>query len=248
VDEYAKEFWLPKHGSSEGEYEDAAAIANDRMRFAVADGATETSFSGAWARQLVRAFTSGKLSIPIALEELIPLQARWQESIAHRHPLPWYAEEKANSGAFAAFVGLEFSQEKTDAGTRKIWRATAAGDSCLVQVRGDEIIHAFPLADSASFGNRPNLLSSAPSSNGDSSELVKQCTGSWGCEDVFFLMTDALACWFFKEQELGNKPWILFRDLDTQDSVPFEKFVTDLRASGRMKNDDVTLLRIDNLP
>ncbi len=229
MEAYAKDFRFPKHGSSEAEYEDASSVANNRVRFAVADGATETSFSGAWAKQLVRAFTSGKLSIPIALEELTPLQTRWQK-IAHRHPLPWYAEEKANSGAFAALVGLEFSQEQSDAGTQKIWRATAAGDSCLVQVRGDEIIQAFPLTDSASFGNRPNLLSSAPSSNGNSSELVTQCTGSWGCEDVFFLMTDALACWFFKEREQGNKPWVILRDLDTQDSVPFEKFVTDLRA------------------
>lgn len=244
----AKEFRLPKHGSSEAEYEDASSIATDRVRFAVADGATETSFSGAWAKQLVRAFTGGKLSIPIALEELIPLQTRWQKNIAHRHPLPWYAEEKVNSGAFAAFIGLELSQEQTNAGTQKVWRAIAAGDSCLVQVRGDEIIQAFPLADSTSFGNRPNLLSSASVSNGNISELVIQCTGSWGCDDAFFLMTDALACWFFKEKELGNKPWIQLRDLDTQDSVPFEKFVTDLRASGRIKNDDVTLLRIDNLP
>lgn len=242
----AQEFRLPKLGSSDAEYEDASSIGSNRLRFAVADGATETSFSGAWAKQLVRAFTGGRLSIPIALEQLTPLQARWQK-IAHRHPLPWYAEEKANSGAFAAFVGLEFTQELSEAGTQKIWRATAAGDSCLVQVRGDEIVHAFPLADSASFGNRPNLLSSSPNSNG-LSELVMQCSGSWGCEDAFFLMTDALACWFFKEHEQGNKPWILLRDLDTQDGVSFEKFVADLRADQQMKNDDVTLLRIDIIP
>lgn len=246
MEAHAQEFRLPKNGSSEAEYEDASSIGNNRLRFAVADGATETSFSGAWAKQLVRAFTGGKLSIPIALEELTPLQARWQK-IAHRHPLPWYAEEKANSGAFAAFVGVEFSQEHSATGTQKVWQATAAGDSCLVQVRGNEIHKAFPLADSASFGNRPNLLSSSPSSNGHS-ELVMQSSGSWGCEDAFFLMTDALACWFFKECEQGNKPWILLRDLDTQDGVPFEKFVADLRADGRMKNDDVTLLRIDIIP
>jgi hypothetical protein len=246
VEALAQEFRLPKLGSSDAEYEDASSIGSNRLRFAVADGATETSFSGAWAKQLVRAFTGGRLSIPIALEQLTPLQARWQK-IAHRHPLPWYAEEKANSGAFAAFVGLEFTQELSEAGTQKIWRATAAGDSCLVQVRGDEIVHAFPLADSASFGNRPNLLSSSPNSNG-LSELVMQCSGSWGCEDAFFLMTDALACWFFKEHEQGNKPWILLRDLDTQDGVSFEKFVADLRADQQMKNDDVTLLRIDIIP
>jgi len=247
VEIYAKEFWLPKHGSSDAEYEDFFSSAKDKSRFAVADGASEASFSREWAKQLVRAFTAKKLSVPIILDELKPLQSRWEQFV-RRHPLPWYAEEKVNLGAFAAFIGLEFLEENSETGTQKIWRATAAGDSCLVQVRGNEIIRAFPIADSASFGNRPNLLSSAPSSNGKSSELVLQCNGSWGCEDAFFLMTDALACWFFKEQELGNQPWVVLRDLDTQDGPPFQKFVGDLRADGRMKNDDVTLLRIDIIP
>src|SRR5438105_1448999 len=118
---YHKEFWLPKLGSTRTEYEDASSIAKDRFRFAVADGATEASFSGVWAKQLVRAFTSKKLSIPLLLEELKPLQSKW-ESIIHRHALPWYAEEKANNGAFAAFVGLELLQECLDAGTKRTWR------------------------------------------------------------------------------------------------------------------------------
>lgn len=237
---YAKEFCVPKNGNTEAENDDSFSSAKDKSRFAVADGATEASFSREWAKQLVRAFTAKKLSIPIALDELKPLQSRWGEFV-HRHPLPWYAEEKASSGAFAAFVGLEFLEEKK-------WRATAAGDSCLVQVRGNEIIKAFPLADSVSFGNRPNLLSSISSANGNNTELVMHCDGSWGCEDVFFLMTDALACWFFKELEQGNKPWNLLRDLETQDGVPFQKFVAGLRSEQRMKNDDVTLVRIDILP
>ena len=150
---YAKEFCVPKNGNTEAENDDSFSSAKDKSRFAVADGATEASFSREWAKQLVRAFTTKRLSIPIALDELKPLQSRWDKFV-HRHPLPWYAEEKASSGAFAAFVGLEFLEEKK-------WRATAAGDSCLVQVRGNEIIKAFPLADSASFGNRPNLLSAS---------------------------------------------------------------------------------------
>lgn len=193
---YAKEFWLPKRGSTDAEYEDASSISDDRFRFAVADGATETSFSGIWARQLVRAFTNRKLSIPIAPDELKPLQSRW-EKIVHRHPLPWYAEEKASSGAFAAFVGLELTREDSGTGTVRNWRAIAAGDSCLIQIRGEEVI-SFPLSDFGSFSSRPNLLSSSAASNGIPKDLFLQCTGSWGCDDAFFLMTDALACWFLK--------------------------------------------------
>jgi hypothetical protein len=246
VEVYAKEFWLPKRGSSEAEYEDSSSIAKDNCRFAVADGAAETTFSRVWAKQLVRAFTKNKLSIPIALHELEPLQNCWQK-IVRRRPLPWYAEEKANNGAFAAFLGLELSEHQTEVGIKRKWQAIAVGDCCLVQVRGNEIIIAFPLADSRSFTSRPNLLSSLPSSSESVSELYLNCSGSWGCEDVFLLMTDALACWFFKEQEQGNEPWNLIRDLDTYGQVSFEKLVTDLRSEGRLKNDDVTLVRIDVL-
>lgn len=246
---YPKAFHLPKLGNSESEYEDFFGFAKDKRRFAVADGATEASFSQEWAKQLVRAFTSKRLSIPLVLDELKPLQARWQQFI-HRHPLPWYAEEKANFGAFAALVGLELSEEDSEEGKKRTWQAVAAGDSCLVQVRANEIIAAFPLADSESFGNSPKLLSSSPQSNGHANDLTLVSNGSWGCEDVFFLMTDALACWFFKEREKNNQPWNILRDLDmnTNGQISFEKLITDLRSSGQMRNDDVTLVRIDFLP
>jgi hypothetical protein len=246
VEIYATEFWLPKHGSTEAEYEDAFGVAPDKSRFAVADGATEASFSGIWAKQLVRAFTSRKLSSPLSTEELNPLRTKWQ-TIVHRHPLPWYAEEKASSGAFAAFVGLEL-MEKSPEGEERKWRASAAGDTCLVQVRGNAILEAFPYADSSHFNNRPDLLCSSPAFNGNATTPVSHRTGAWGCEDVFFLMTDALACWFFKEAEQGGQPWNALRDLDTDAQVSFEHFVKDLRATGRMKNDDVTLVRVDILP
>ena len=238
----AKVFWLPKAGSSESEYEDAFRIGSSELRFAIADGATEASFSRLWAKQLVRAFTKNNLSAPIKLEELMPLQRSW-EKIVHRRPLPWYADEKINDGAFAAFVGLEFLQDRQEDIAQKNWRATAAGDSCIVQVRGDEIISGFPINESILFNNRPNLLSSKPSLNGN--ELILNVTGSCHCDDVFFLMTDALACWFLKEKELGNTPWHCLRDLDTEGCPSFPSLIADLRSTGKIKNDDVTLLRID---
>ncbi len=39
---------LPKRGNTEDEYEDAWAVDPARGRFAVADGASETSFAGRW--------------------------------------------------------------------------------------------------------------------------------------------------------------------------------------------------------
>lgn len=78
-----------------------------------------------------------------------------------------------------------------------------------------------------------------------SKDLIMTATGSWGSDDLFLLMTDALACWFFKEREQGNRPWNILRDVDAHDDVSFDDMISDLRASERIKNDDVTLLRIN---
>jgi hypothetical protein len=70
--------------------------------------------------------------------------------------------------------------------------------------------------------------------------------GAWQPGDAFYLMTDALACWFMRETEEGRTPWRVLRDLNTSDEVkPFREWVETLRAEGAMRNDDVTLLRVD---
>lgn len=242
----AREFWLPKHGSTDAEYEDASSIALKDFRFAIADGATEASFSGIWAKKLVRAFAKKEISVPLPLEALKPIQAEWLK-IVHRRPLPWYAEEKVNNGAFAAFLGLELSEEAGAGGVKRTWQASAAGDACLVQIRGNKIHDAFPYKDSASFNNHPDLLGSTNIFNGSGEGLISHQTGTWGCDDVFFLMTDALACWFFKSVEQGQEPWNVLRDLDTEAQGSFEDFVAGLRSANAMKNDDVTLVRVDIL-
>ena len=251
MDAYLEAFWLPKEGSTESEYEDACFPRKGRnypigkrRRFAIADGATEASFSRLWARLLVRGFVSQRLGIPTTFEQLKPIQERWRSKVGGKS-LAWYAEEKMAYGAFAALLGLEFSEENGEAGTVRSWQATAAGDCCLIQVRANVVINTFPFDDSGAFSNRPDLLASLPAFNRPEDELVKSFKGTWGCDDTFFLMTDALACWFFKEREAGSEPWNLLRDMDTQGQVSFQKFIASLRHSSSIKNDDVTLVRID---
>src|SRR6266513_307758 len=66
-------------------------------------------------------------------------------------PLPWYAEEKMRSGAFSSLAGLTLhgpAAEETGDGAGGAWESFAVGDSCLFQVRADELIVAFPLGSS----------------------------------------------------------------------------------------------------
>ena len=257
MDVHAEAFWLPKSGSSEEEYEDAfgppalkltQGFKGERLRFAVADGATEASFSKQWATQIVRGCVQGRLGVPLTAEELKPLQERWQKAV-HRRPLPWYAEEKAERGAFASLLGLEVFEVVTGPGISLAWRAVAVGDSCLFQVEWGQVLKAWPIANSAEFGNTPNLLGSLAANNGVglAEARVQEAEGGCGHDTGFYLMTDALSGWFLREHERGNEPGRILRALGTNTGPTFATLVGELRRAGDMKNDDVTLLRIDIL-
>lgn len=248
----ARALWLPKAGNSADEYEDAWAVgdetpeAADRFRCAVADGATEASFSGLWARLLTRGYCDGGFPDAPEARDFAPLQEAWAREVA-AIPLPWYAEEKARSGAFAALLGLQIAAHAGDDGASGgRWEALAVGDSCLFQVRGGRVILAWPVAAADDFTNRPTLLSSNPASNDDAvAAQLAPAGGDWLPGDTFYLLTDALACWFLIACEAGGHPW---RDLDviaTADNASaFVRWIGELRAAQALRNDDVTLLRV----
>lgn len=241
--------WKQKAGNHEEEYEDAfwprcgvSAEYRKELSVAVADGATESSFSGVWARQLVHAYCRGILNRSNLTESLAKKQHAWARFV-ERKPLPWYAEEKARKGAFSTILGLSLN-DKDETGTSGTWEAFAVGDSCLVQIRDETLLTSFPLSTAAAFTNSPFLLGSTPDANVGSDSQVRHESGNWQSGDRFYLMTDALAAWFFREVENNQAPWRALRDLDT-DELPFRPWLDDLRSSHQMRNDDVTLYRID---
>ncbi|MFN7140742.1 MAG: hypothetical protein ACK4UN_15505 [Limisphaerales bacterium] len=245
-----KAFSVPKAGNTAEEYEDASA--HSQHRFAMADGATESSYSERWAQNLVSKFVEAPpdhIRNPnVPLEEwLKPLQKQWHDSIPWNR-LPWYAEEKARGGAFSSFLGLEITPAPKrlrlldfifpKRGVR--WHAIAVGDSCFFQVRGEGMLKAFPIEKSAQFNNRPLLLSSSPKRNKSVWKHLKQAEGDCKVGDLFLFMTDALALWFLRETEAGRTPWALLLELQSQEE--FASFVSKLRKGGTLRNDDTTLL------
>lgn len=246
----AQGFWAPKLGNQDSEYEDAfyprGQIIGQEAKlfsFAVADGATETSFSGIWAKQLVRAFCKGMSDGPAIAKELVSLREHWRK-IVSRRPLPWYAEEKIRSGAFAAIIGLVL-EDGSDAKGQGTWKAIAVGDSCVFHVRNKQVLGCFPIKKSADFNNSPQLLSSNnPVNDGDKVRVVKR-SGRWLEGDTFYLMTDAIACWFMKQVEANIVPARELAYLTDGDSNPFRLWLKDLRDHQSVRNDDVTILRIE---
>jgi len=233
--------WLPKSGNALGEYEDAFCrhchLGADVSRLAVADGATEASFSRQWAQLLVRAYCDGQFANDVLWRALQELQPKWLAKVRPT-PLPWYAEEKLQRGAYSSLVGLTLhARGEDEVGT---WEALAIGDSCLFQIQNKKLIVKWPLDSSVQFNNSPILLSTKLECN---EGLVKQTkSGKWSPGDLFYLMTDALAQYYLQAVEQGGSPESVMPDFS---SVVFSDWVARRRSSGQMRNDDVTLLRVN---
>jgi hypothetical protein len=234
-------FRLSKRGHSDQEYEDAYAGEPSTGRFAVADGASEASFAGVWARVLVDGFVSVPGRPWRELEWLEGQRRLWAEKIDPLQ-LPWYAQEKREQGAFATLLGLAL-WPATPAGPGR-WSALAVGDSCLVHTRGERFLTSFPLTEAAEFDNQPRLLCSRTVTADTESE---QAQGRWQSGDRFLLMTDALAQWFLSQTEEGRAPLesinALLAGPNPQDA--FAAWVKGRRDHEGLRNDDVTLLVID---
>jgi hypothetical protein len=237
-------FSLPKQDHQQEEYEDAWACNTPVTRLALADGASDAFESRLWAQALVQAFIREPPAqhCETLLDWLATPTQVWKEGI-HWERLPWYAEEKARRGAFATLLGVSFAwpgaNSTGEAGAIAQWQAIALGDVCLFQIRGEEVMAHFPIEQATDFGTTPPLLSTRLEYNRRTLEALRTSTGECQPGDLFVLATDALAAWFLRQVEGGERPWQYLVGLT--DDI-FTTLVTCLRQDGAMRNDDVTLV------
>ncbi len=238
--------WLPKAGHRDHEYEDAcwpetsSGRQGSFLRCAVADGATESAFAGAWARQLACAWGQGRLEPGDLAAGLAGEQAAWQAAV-DAQPLPWYAEEKARSGAFAALLGVTVdTSDPEQAG----WQAFAVGDCALFHVRANALVQSFPAEDAAFFTGSPVLISSLPQRNGAVAENLHLAAGALRIGDRLYLVTDALGQHLLQAVETGAAPWGALERALAGRRRNFVAWIDALRTEGALRNDDVTALRV----
>ncbi|MEU9884136.1 hypothetical protein [Sphaerisporangium sp. NPDC051011] len=230
------------------------------LRIALSDGASESVLAGLWAQTLVDHFvavTPGAIASRESFgDEAVMATASWEATlgdyIAQRdaagRPIRWYEQPKLDRGAYATLLAVAFHPlgkgEPTDPRDVGWWSAAVIGDCCLFQVRDRSLVTAFPLTGSDDFGTSPHLLNSRNRNSLLISERVVMSTGSLQQQDDFYLCTDAMAAWFLREVEQGGRPWEELRDLGMRDRPSFADFVETQRASGRMRNDDTTLIHV----
>jgi hypothetical protein len=266
-------FWLPRQGNSPAEYEDACAASDAAGRYAVADGASEGCFTDVWARLLVEDFVGRTDCLaaewPVSLSQV---QGRWDADVRSRE-IAWHAEPWVQQGAYAAFLGISLtfgtstesmgeqhiedvnvgdtnSCEAPEGKFRQIetvrFSAVAIGDTCLFHTRDGALLRAFPLERAEQFNNAPNLVGARMSLEQIHKKRDSWTDGEGRPGDRLWAMTDALARWCLAEVEADGNPWAELELLlaESADGDRFAPWIDRLRQSGRLRNDDVTLLAI----
>lgn len=230
-------FSVPKDGNTITECEDIwhYAQGDQLISIALSDGATESSFAKEWAKELVTAFVNRDHACRQAQHLqawLQPVQQTWQQWLDKQN-LTWFAKRKAGTGSFATFLGLEILPDLS-------WQALATGDSCLFIVRNQQAHLNFPIQSSHEFNHRPRLIGTYTE---PANIQMHQANGVVTLGDRFYLTTDAIACWIFKQIEASQDPWVKLGELRSQDH--FAHWVNELRDHREIANDDTTLLCLE---
>jgi hypothetical protein len=243
LDVEVRGFLFPKQGTEMADCEDAIGINQGAQLYAVADGATEAFDARSWAIQLAHRWVSER---PPAIDtESFRSWVGDQGDVFHsgwkKTDLPWYAEEKSRSGSYAAFVGLGLELNGAPR-----WRAIALGDSCLVHRRRQSLIRSLPVSRYQDFNSAPLLVPSLHRLQESALSRLVTAEGTIEPGDVFLLLSDAAAAWYLERWE-GD-------DTDREEidrlleSDQGEERVLELvhreRELGRLKDDDIAILRI----
>ena len=248
--------WVPRTGCGPSEYQDAyyprvpGERRGQRLRFALADGATESLLSGRWADLLVRSYCrcpdrqlAGALYTAREVWNRQQLTYPQEREDAGR-PIQWFEERGLAQGAHATFLGLQLTSARTGA-KQGTWSAVAVGDTCLFHLRAGRLLASFPIDRPERFSSSPPLVTSRR--NGHPQDRVEAARGDWRDGDTFVLATDALAHWFLGAALSRSHP---ARELGVAASggpARFGAWVEELRSRREMTDDDVTVMTVDVL-
>jgi hypothetical protein len=234
-----RQLLLPKLDHEASECEDAIAFDTNTARFAVTDGATEAIHARQWATNLAEHWVRNESTL--TLEEFrkwVADEGRELHDSWSGLTLSWYSEEKARAGSFAAFVGVELDL-KSDTPS---WKAIALGDTCLLHCRGGALLKSLPLSRFESFNSAPVLVASNSKLHDTTMQSVVIDSGSCENGDVLLLMSDAAAAWCLQRFEQSDFDANFLTAKADEELI---RFFDDEREAGRIRNDDLAVLRIE---
>lgn len=218
---------------------DNYAVNKNSHRFSVSDGVSKSFFPKVWSEILAGQFVE---RTDLKESELIKVcQDEWQKRIDEIVSLPetkWFTKTQYSrkDPALATFVGLQFLEKE------KKWSASALGDSFLFFVpKGykdyqKELVKLSSKVEPIVFDNFPDYLTSI----GESHKGRAKEKGGNLRNGTFYLMTDALAEWFIKEEENAIGKITVWKS-----QADFERFITQAIEENQLTNDDCAILCIE---
>jgi hypothetical protein len=222
-------------------------------RYIVLDGATGSYDPVRWVDQLATSFIPppNAPAGPVFQQRKMgdwfeQMQKLWVKNTPPLDPI----EDKKNTevGSFATLLGLEVLGLD---GPEPYWRAVALGDTVLFHVRDDKLQSNFPPMGPRDFTTNPDGVRTKQSYLQQMEDRLLLSSGVLDVGDLIFIATDAMAEWILKavhrdQRREEQKVWRTLAGL-VHPNV-FADFVADQRkeadAAKRMKDDDVTLMRL----
>lgn len=227
-----------KEAENPSDCADNYAYNQETFRFAISDGVTKSFFPNIWSKILVESFVALEGATELSI---IDCQDKWLKQVDEKANAPeakWFTKNAYNrqESGMATFVSLRFDNGK--------WFAKALGDSYLFFIpRGKEESFDNWVRFSSKnemppvFDNYPDYFSSRGKDHHGEAKLYEDSLES----GTFYLMTDALAEWVFKEKEKAlsemQKMW--------NNQSEFELSINGLRKLQKLNNDDSSVLIIE---
>ena len=251
-------FSEPKAGYEADEWQDGACggVISDprgpasRARFIVLDGASTTYDPVRWVDQLVTSFIPapgapvGPRLEPASMRAwFAQMQDRWDKA-GPRSNDPIDQQMYRDVGSMATLVAFEIVGLD---GPEPYWQGVALGDTVLFHVRDDRLVAHFPPLGPDDFGTNPDGVRTDRDSLDRMTERLLVSGGVLADGDLIFAATDAMAHWLVRAiRREEQQVWRTMAGLAHPEV--FARFVADQRkeidAAKRLKNDDVTLLRL----
>jgi hypothetical protein len=239
-------FALAKDPENPQAYQDASCIDAEHHIAAVADGVSSALFSGPWAAILAEAVVadSPDPGDPEAFASwLLRQRQRWAASI-DTSSLAWFQKAKLPMGAFSTLLYARVCEVQDPcAGAFGGHRLTAfsLGDSCLFQIRGNELVRSFPLENAEQFEVDPIVLGSVDLKR---DHLLQFAVLDEMCYpgDELILCTDAVAEWLVRCYSGGEGP--VWDDFWKMSNEEWQSGVAWLRQERQMQTDDATMLML----
>jgi hypothetical protein len=232
-----RSFNFSKAGNRSEETEDALSFNLEKLKFAIADGASDSIFSGQWASSLSNEFVNfgGDDKIKNDIGQFIRDSRKvWYESINWKG-LKWNVKNKAVRGAYSTFLGM-----RREDGSMENFTVHAIGDSCIF-IFEEGMMKSFPLNSPDQFGIHPSLVWSGygfPLNNKPFDQKLNIKTEKFKVKkgSEIILATDAMSKFIMETGE--DSFGVLWDHYDDR------KFFDDSRNGNIIKNDDLSAILI----